>query len=529
MADRRLAATLAGGAVLIAALGACNRHPPAPPARPTPDVTTVVATPRDLPVTFEFLAQTQSSQLVNIQARVSGFLDKRVYTEGEVVRAGQVLFLMDQKPFLAQVNAAQAQLNNAQAALDVTKFDLERVKPLAEQKALSAKDLDDANGNFLSAKANVDAAQANLETAKLNLSYTTITSPIVGITGSAVVADGSFVSTNNSQLTTVAALSPMWVTFSLSEAEALRYREEMARDTLRRPASGHYIVQVVMADGSLFPETGRITFADPSYNPQTGTFSVRVQVANPQGVLRPNQFVRVKLIGAVRPHAQAVPLRAVQQGPKGHFVWVVGKEGTVEMRPVTVGEWVGDEWIISTGLEPTSVVAVDGTLTLTPGAKVNMKPLPPAAKSAASVAAAGAGAPAAVAKAATAVSAGATASAAPAASASSADSAATRLPAHIYFSSGSATLDANAREALRSIGHGLAASNQAVAVSGFVDARGSRASNRELAERRAKAVRDALAAAGVASDRLQLMPPADIVGHSDHAQARRVDIAAATR
>ena len=222
------------------------------------------------------------------------------------------------------------QLNNAQAALDVAKFNLDRIKPLSAQNAMSQKDLDDANGQYLSSKANVDQARANLEGAKLNLSYATITSPITGVTGSAIVADGTYVSTNNSQLTTVAVLSPMWVTFSLSEAEALRYREEVERGTLQSSAE-----QTSTRSRSSWPTArsfrrpGRITFADPAYNSQTGTFTVRVQLANPQGLLRPNQFVRARLKGAVRPNAQSVPLRAVQQGPKGHFVWVVGKENTV--------------------------------------------------------------------------------------------------------------------------------------------------------------------------------------------------------
>lgn len=500
------------GATLLAA---CGRGTPAPPARPTQEVTTVVAVPRDIPLTFEFLAQTQSSQSVNIQARVSGFLDRRVYTEGDVVRAGQVLFLMDPKPFQAQVDAAQAQFNNAQAALDVAKFNLDRVKPLSEQNALSAKDLDDANGNYLSAKANVDAARANLETARLNLSYTTINSPITGISGSAVVADGTYVSTSNSQLTTVAALSPMWVTFSLSEAEMLRYREQIERGQMTRPPGGQYTVEIVMADGSVFPETGRITFADPSFNAQTGTFGVRVSVANPQGLLRPNQFVRVRLKGATRPHAQAVPLRAVQQGPKGPFVWLVGKDSTAEMRPVTVGTWVGEEWLVTGGLDPDSVVVVDGALTLTPGVKVNPKPL------AVPVAAAASSDPA------KAASKGPLAGAQqPAPSAAAASGA---LPARIYFGSGSATLDANAREALRSIGNGLAGTPYVVDITGYVDASGSTAKNRALAEQRAKAVRDALAATGVPNDRLRLAPPAGIVGHADPAQARRVDIALSPR
>jgi membrane fusion protein (multidrug efflux system) len=505
VAVRMRAAAAAAVGLGVIWLAGCGRGAPAVPQRPPAEVTTVVAAPRDIPVTFEHLGQTQSSQLVNIQARVSGFLDKRVYTEGDVVRAGQVLFRMDPKPFQAQVDAAQAQLNNAQAALDVAKFNLDRVKPLAQLNALSAKDLDDANGNYLSAKANVDAARANLESAKLNLSYTVIAAPITGVTGSAAVADGTFVSSSNSQLTTVAALSPMWVTFSLSEAEALRYRDETERGLLRRPPGGAYTAEIVLADGSVFPETGRVTFADPGFSAQTGTFSVRVQLDNPKGLLRPNQFVRVRLKGATRPNAQAVPQRAVQQGPKGPFVWVVGAGDTVQMRPVSVGAWVGEEWLITGGLEPSARVVVDGALTLTPGATVVPKALPaPAAPTAA---------PSAVARA-------EPARAAPAAS---------PLPARVFFASGSAVLDANAREALRALGNGLAGTPYVVDVTGFVDATGSATKNRALAEQRAKAVRDALVQTGMAADRVRLAPPARVVAEGDAAAARRVEISLAPR
>lgn len=511
MSGARLCMIALSGAIVF--LAACGRGTPPPPARPTPEVTTVTVIPRDIPVTFEFVAQTQSSQSVNIQARVSGFLDKRVYTEGEVVKSGEVLFLMDPKPLKAQVDAAQAQLNNAQAALDVAKFNLDRTKPLAEQNALSQKDLDDANGQYLSSKANVDAAAANLESAKLNLSYATIASPITGVTGSAIVADGTYVSTSNSQLTTVSVLTPMWVTFSLSEAEALRYRDEVQRGLLKRPPDEHYTVEIVLADGSLFPETGRITFADPAYNSQTGTFTVRVQLANPQGVLRPNQFVRARLKGAVRPNALVVPLRAVQQGPKGHFVWVVGKDGTADIRPVTMGSWIGEEWQVTDGLEPGSVVVVDGALTLTAGAAVKTRPLQVAA-----VPAIGA-APAASAAAAV------KAESKPTVSASTGGA----LPARVYFATGSAALDANAREALRSIGNGLIGVPYRIEITGYVDARGAGAKNRALAEQRARAVRDALVAVGVQADRIRMSPPANIVGGSEHETARRVDIAFAVR
>jgi membrane fusion protein (multidrug efflux system) len=302
----------------------------------------------------------------------------------------------------------------------------------------------------------------------------------------------------------------MWVTFSLSEAEALRYRDEVERGLLKRPVGDAYTVEIVLADGSIFPEIGRITFADPAYNSQTGTFTVRVQLANPQGLLRPNQFVRARLKGAIRPNALAVPLRAVQQGPKGHFVWVVGKEGTVEMRPVTVGSWIGEEWQITNGLQPGAVVVVDGALALAPGAAVKTQPLavptPMAVASAVK----------------------------PDVKPPPASATASALPARVYFASGSAALDANAKESLRSIGNGLIGNGligapYPIEITGYVDSKGAAAKSRVLAEQRAKAVRDALVAAGVKADRIRLSPPANIVGGSEHEQARRVDIAFAVR
>ena len=479
-------------------------------ARPGPEtgkpveVTTVAVAPQDVPVVYEFVAQTQSSRQVNIQARVSGFLERRVYTEGSIVKEGQVLFLMDAKPFQAQVDAQTAALAKQQAALEVARADLERTKPLAAQEALSQKDLDDATGQYLEAQAAVEQAKAQLETATLNLSYCTITSPVTGITGAAVQQDGSYVNPMNSLLTTVAALSPIWVNFSVSENEMAAYREQITKGRLRGPPNGDFEVEVILVDGSLFPHSGRITFAAPAYSAETGTFLVRASLANPDGILRPNAYVRVRLKGAVRPNAQAVPLRAVQQGPKGHFVWVVGKDNKVDMRPVTVGTWIGDDWLITGGLDPNSVVVVDGALTLTAGAAVKPQPLAATAT----------------------VAAAASATVPPSQRAEPKHAV---LPARIYFASGSAALDANAREALRSIANGLTGIPYVVEITGYVDAQGSPAKNRALAEQRARAVRDALAATGVPVDRLRLAPPASLVGHNDAAQARRVDISLAAR
>ena len=360
--------------LLFGLLVGCKKEQPKPQA-PPPEVSVIKIEPRDVPVTFEYVAQTQSSQHVEIRARVSGFLDKRTYTEGTIVKEGEVLFLMDKKPFQAQLDAMQGALAQQQARLQTARANLVRVRPLAAQNAVSQKDLDDAIGVEQAAAAAVETAKADVVTAQLNLSYCTIASPVTGITGAAMQQDGAYINPLNSQLTTVAVLSPIWVNFSLSENEFKRYRTQVASGQLRPPKGNDYIIELVLVDGSIFPYTGRITFAAPSYNAQTGTFLIRASVDNPEGILRPNQYVRARMKGAVRPNAILVPQRAVQQGAKGHFLWAVTKEGKSELRPVIVGDWSGDDIFINEGLRTGDQVVVDGGLTLSPGISVTAKPL----------------------------------------------------------------------------------------------------------------------------------------------------------
>jgi membrane fusion protein (multidrug efflux system) len=358
--------------MLLVTVSGCRKPEEKQPER-VAEVNVVTVTPRDVPVSFEYVAQTESSHLVNIFSRVSGFLDKRVYTEGSIVKAGQVLFLMDKKPFQVQVDGAAAALARQKAAMETARLNLERTKPLTAQHALSQKDLDDATGAYESSAAAVLQAKANLDQAQLNLSYCTITSPVTGITSAALQQDGTYINAPNSKLTTVAVLSPIWVNFSISENEIQKNRDQVARKLLIPPRDGNYEVDIILVDGSLFPHKGRITFAAPSYNAQTGTFLIRTTVNNPEGILRPNQYVRAFLKGAIRPNAILVPQRAVQQGAKGHFVWVVSKEGKADYRPVNVGEWLGNDWFITNGLRDGEQVVVDGGLTLRPGARVTLK------------------------------------------------------------------------------------------------------------------------------------------------------------
>lgn len=369
--------------VAIAALTlltACGKEEAKPQARPPAAVSVVKIEPRDTPVAFEYVAQTQSSHQVEIRARVSGFLDRRLYTEGAVVKEGQVLFLMDKKPFQAQVDSAAAALARHEAAFETARLNLERIKPLAALNAVSKKDLDDATGMYEMTGAAVEQAKANLETAQLNLSYTTIASPVAGITSAALQHDGAYVDQQNSHLTTVMVLSPIWVNFSVSENEFKKLRDEIDRGALRVPRDRGFVVEIVLVDGSTFPITGKIDFIAPAYDPQTGTFLLRAAFDNAKGTLRPNQFVRARVHGFVRRSAILVPQRAVQQGAKGHFTWVVTGDNTAESRPITLGDWYSNDVFVSNGLRPGDQVIVDGGLALRPGDPVALKPAAEPAK-----------------------------------------------------------------------------------------------------------------------------------------------------
>jgi len=353
--------------------GGCGQKA-APPAARVIDVTAVTVAARDTPVVLEFVGQTQSSREVEIRARVDGFLERRIYTEGNLVQAGQTLFLMDSKPFEASLQQARGEMAQQQAKLQVAEANLARVKPLADQNAVSKKDLDDAIGNAQTAHAAVLTSQGNIRQAELNLGYATIKSPLTGLSSFAKVQDGAYVSAQNNLLTTVAQLDPIWVNFSISENESLGYREQVAKGLLRLPKNNEMDIEIILANGTAFPNKGRISFADPSFSRETGTFLVRATLANKNGVLRPGQFVRVHVLGAVRPDAILVPQRAVQQGAKSHFVWVVNKDSKAEQRAVVVGEWSGDDWVIASGLAAGEQVVVDGAIRVATGATLKVSP-----------------------------------------------------------------------------------------------------------------------------------------------------------
>lgn len=344
-----------------------------PPQERENTVTTMSVQPSEVPVSFEYIATSESSRQVNIRARVDGFLNKRVYTEGTMVEENQILFEMDKKPFIAKVDAAEAALERRVAAMKTAKLNMDRAIPLEKLNALSEKDMDDAIGAYESTAASVEEAKANLLTAQLNLSYCTIRSPLYGVSSDALQKDGSYINAENSLLTNVSQLDPIWINFSLSENQLQKYRNETSSGLLIPPKNDEYEIEIFLVDGSTFPYKGKITFLEPYYNSNTGTFLIRSSVENPKGVLRPNQYVHVRVSGAIRPNGILVPQRAVHQSSKGHYVWLVDHNNTVLFQPVTVGDWKGNSWFINEGLKNGDRIIIDGGIKVQAGETVNVK------------------------------------------------------------------------------------------------------------------------------------------------------------
>jgi membrane fusion protein (multidrug efflux system) len=363
-------------AIAIVLANGCSKESP-PPPRPAPEVSVMTVEPRSIPYTPVYVAQTESSRQVNIVARVSGFLDSIAYQEGELIKQGQLMFKLDPKPFQAQLNAARGELESQQARFETAQVTFGRVKPLAEQDALPQTDLDRAKGELDAARAAVFSAQAKVDEAQLNLGYATITSPLTGVASRALQRQGAYVNSlaDSANLTYVAALDPIWVNFSISQNQMARYKELAEKGLAVPPKGDNYDVELVMPGGAVYPQRGKIGFADPSFSQDTGSFLVRAVIPNPKFDLRPGMFVTARVMGAVRPNAIVVPQLAVQQGSNGHLVYVVNASGVAEVRPVVVGDYHGDQDIVvQQGLAKGDRVVVEGVLKVVPGQPVKVVP-----------------------------------------------------------------------------------------------------------------------------------------------------------
>lgn len=376
-------ATLALTALLATALTAgCERAGSQPPhAMPPPEVNVVTVAPKTIPVTFEYTGQTAGLREVEVRARVTGILQKRNFAEGAKVQAGQSLFTIDPALYDAALKRAEADLGSVQARWQRAQREVARLKPLFAAKAVSQKEYDDAVSAEAIAAADVKAGQARVTEARLNLEYTRVESPISGIAGRALRSEGNYVSGPDVLLTTVTQIDPIYVLFGISDEERLKLHGESEAGRLKLPADGKFNVHVRLAEGGRYAEAGKVDFAGVRVSGTTGTSEVRAILPNPDGLLRPGQFVRVILSGAERPNAILVPQRAVLEGPQGKFVYLVSKDGKAEVRPVQVGDWHDEDWIVTSGLEAGDRVIVDGVMKLGPGAPVQVaqpKPASPA-------------------------------------------------------------------------------------------------------------------------------------------------------
>lgn len=354
-------------------LAGCGQQMPPPYVPPPVEVTTLTVTPRDVPVALQYVGQSESSRQVEIRARVDGYLQKKFYTEGVIVRQGAPLFQIDPRPLQVAADSAAAAVQDKENQTRNARQTLERLQLLVAENAVSRKDADDALALQKTAEAGLAASRAEQARAGMNLSYAHITSPLTGLAGRANLAEGSYINpAANGLLTTVAQIDPIWVNFSVSENEWLRFGDEAKRGTLRLPQNLDFDVEMILSDGGTLPARGKINFASPAIDTQTGTYAIRATFPNADLSVRPGQFVRVRLNGAVRPGAILVPQRAVMQGQTGKFVYVVNHNSQAESRPVEVGDWHGDEWFITAGLKGGEQIVVGGVVKVQPGAQLKV-------------------------------------------------------------------------------------------------------------------------------------------------------------
>ena len=369
-------------------LTACGKHDAnanaanGPGGMPPPEVTVVTVQPKNLAMGFEYVGQTAGSKETEVRARISGILENRLYEEGSRVKEGTVLFQIDPGAYQTQFASAEAAAGVSEARLNQAKREFARLSPLAAEKAISQKEFDDAKSAAEIAEAGFKQSSAQVNEARLNLGYTKVVAPIGGITGIASKSNGSLVTPTDSLLTTIVQTDPIYVNFSVTEADFLKLNQDIGSGKLtvpgKRTGNGSlaFDVNLKLADGSVYPVAGKMNFASEKINPATGGFDARAQIPNPDGILRPGQFVRVILNGAHRPGSIAIPQRAVIDSPMGKMVFTVSPDNKLVPHPVELDGWSNGEWIVTKGLQGGDRVLVDGFIKAhNPGMTVTPVPL----------------------------------------------------------------------------------------------------------------------------------------------------------
>ncbi len=345
-------------------------------APPVPEVTAISVATQTVPFNMHFVGEVTSSNLVEIRSKIPGYIISKKFDEGRLVNAGAILFEIDPKPLKADLEDAKSQLAQAEASLENARRTFERVQPLVASRAMSQRDLDNSLASKQTAEARVAGAKARVEAVKLNLEYAQIKAPITGMAGRALRKEGSYISGNGSAaeiLTTITPVDTMNINFGVSEAEILKFRKGLKAQIITPPADFQFGLKLILSDGSEYSQVGKTLFRDPVINPATGTVLVTGQISNPDGMLISGQFVRVVMTGAQRPGSILIPQRAVLQRPQGKYVVLVDAEGMVSLKDIEAGDWIGENWLILSGLKEGDRVVVDGAAKVQPGMKVVAK------------------------------------------------------------------------------------------------------------------------------------------------------------
>jgi membrane fusion protein, multidrug efflux system len=363
---------LVAGLILMTAVG-CSRGnvQAAPSAPPPPLVTTVNATVKDVPQYLDEIGRNAAFESVTVTPQVGGRIIERHFQDGENLRQGQLLFVIDPRPYKAQVDAAHATLAQNKAALDLAKIQFARDAGIIETRAISRQDYDTKKNAVDVNQAQVAAAEAALETAQLNLEYCYIHSPINGRAGSRLVDVGNVVQANSSALLSIQRLDPIYANFTITERDLPEVQKQMAQGTLQA------IVRLP-SDPESAARSGKIEFLDNTVQNGTGTVNLRATIANPDRHFWPGQFVNVKLVLSTHKGAVLIPSQATQISQKGPFVFVIKPDDTAELRPVDLGQRQGESVVVMAGLAPDERVVLTGQMTVRPGGKVRVAAPPPA-------------------------------------------------------------------------------------------------------------------------------------------------------
>jgi membrane fusion protein (multidrug efflux system) len=357
-----------------------SREPSAPPAasgpaQPPPEVGTIVAEPAEVPFPEEFAGRIAGFRDVEVRPRIGGLLLKREYEEGSRVTEGQILFQIDPAPYQVASDRANAQLQQAQATLRQAEDNFNRIQELLRRGVSTDVQRDEARAQRDQARASVSLAEAEVEGARLNLGYTTVTAPASGVTALQSPPIGTLILAQQTLLTVISQLDPAYVNFSFTNEQVLNFRALNQRR--EKPITeSDLTVELLYAQDAVFPQRGRIDIAAQRVDVQTGTVQARAIFPNPDGVLLPGQFVRVRILGNTIPNAIVIPRQAVSQGPQGPSIYVLGDNNVAQVRPIRLGPEVAAGWVVQDGLSGGEHVVADGVIRVRPGQPVRPVPLP---------------------------------------------------------------------------------------------------------------------------------------------------------